>query len=41
MPDDYWYAQPTNKLLPDFDGDNDDAGGDMDMGMDKDDPDAQ
>lgn len=33
--------KPINKLLPDFDGDNDDKpGGDMDMGMDKDDHDA-
>ena len=33
--------KPINKLIPDFDGDNDDKpGGDMDMGMDKDDHDA-
>ena len=33
--------KPINKLIPDFDGDNDDMpGGDMDMGMDKDDHDA-
>jgi len=33
--------KPINKLIPDFDGDNDDKpGGDMDMDMDKDDHDA-
>jgi hypothetical protein len=35
--------KPINKLIPDFDGDNDDKPGgdmDMDMGMDKDDHDA-